>query len=219
MRRFLPSTVFEWIVVVAVIVVGWMFWNGRKDSNDSAKTAVLKERVRVDTLIDRRDSAALEETRRQLNMALANGVKVVEHWNNSAPKPLATGTAHDSVTQLAAQVKSCRDSGDVLVQSVVVIQSKCQAFRDSATTSLRDKDKRYNDLDSLYKLARVEKRLQPYGDLLYEPLKQRPVIGLGLTSKMFWKLDAKAEAQYAIPRSRPDSTDGLRVLVGAHIRF
>jgi len=106
------------------------------DKDTSVDAAVMKERIRGDSLKAIGDSMALAETRRQLDQALANGVKVVDRWRESAPRPITTGTPHDTITQLTQQVRACRNAGDSLVQSVVKIQSTCLAYRDTATKTI-----------------------------------------------------------------------------------
>jgi hypothetical protein len=128
------------------------------DKDQSRDAAVMSERLRLDSIRATNDSIALAETRQQLNLALANGVRVIDRWHEAAPRPIKTGTPHDSITQLAKQVKECRDVGDTLVQSVVKIRSTCLAYRDTATKTIRNLNTRYAHLDSLYNIGKPPKR-------------------------------------------------------------
>jgi hypothetical protein len=233
LRAWLSSNVLTLVVVGIVAFLVLTRVQSCRDSNDSADAAVMAERLRVDSaekallkVQHSQDSANIENMGRRLDLSLANGTKVIEHWNTSAPRPLNAGTAHDSITQLANQVKACRASGDELVKSEVEVKSACAAYKDTAKKALAHDSTRYaqletsySRLDSLLEIVKRGKRVQVYGDVLYEPLKTRPVVGLGMTTRLFWKLDGKVDAQYAIPRAKPDSTDGFRLLAGAHIRF
>lgn len=209
-------------VVVAVLIFGVKTcWNGKKDSADNAQSAVLIAKLRDDSLVSRSKDSALAVTNAQLTAALAHGTQIVDRWQTvKVPVYLPpTSTPHDTIASVAKRLSACYVTGDSLVASVVAIKSKCEAYRDTATATIAANKTAYSHLDSLYQITRKGKRLQSYADILYEPLKQRPIAGLGFTSRLFWKIDGKAEVQYAVPRSKPDSTDGFRLLVGAHLRF
>lgn len=144
--------------VVVLFFAGKWIYNVVHDRNQGEDAAVMKERIRTDSLKLVGDSVALAEKDRQLTLALANGVKVVERWHTSAPPPVVAGTPHDSITQLTKQVKGCREAGDSLVASVVKIQTGCAAYRDTARKTIADLRLANAHLDSLYKIGKPPKR-------------------------------------------------------------
>ncbi len=207
--------------LIAAYLIVTQLWSCRADKSDSAQAAVMAERIRVDSLRAIGDSIALAEKDRQLSLAIANAGKTVDRWQTvKVPVYLpATASAHDTITSLAKRLNACYAAGDSLVGSIIPLKTACESFRDTAKKSIADLKEQSAHKDSLLEIVRRGKRLNGYGDLLYEPLKMRPVVGIGGTTRLFWKLDAKAELQFAIPTAKRDSSDGFRFLAGAHIRF
>ncbi len=194
-------------------------YNGKKDTGNSAREAVLLSELEATKAEIAQKDSALRRSEMRESVAVARSVRVVERWHESAPQPLKPGTAHDSATQLAAQVKACREDGNALASSVLGLKSACEAYRDTAKAEIAAGKKALAQADSLYAIAKQGKRLQAYGDALYEPLRKRPVFAIGATSRMFWKLDGKVDLRYAIPRTKADTTAGFALFVGGHLRF
>lgn len=221
MRRFLPSTVFEWLVIGVVLFIAWTFWNGHRDTKDNNEAAVLKSNLAATNAQLKEQRAQLAAKDSELTLALNRGTQVVDRWHTvKEPVYLPSGsTSHDTIQSIARRLNACYAAGDSLVATILPLKSACQAYRDTAKAVIATQKTAYAELDSLYRIAKRGKRIETYGDLMYEPLKQRPVVALGLTSKVFWKLHGKVEAQYAIPRPVADSSSGFRLTVGAHVRF
>ncbi len=150
------------LVTVAVIAIAAFLIltnvRGCRDKGQSTDAIVMAERIRADSLRAIADSLALAEANRRLELALANGVRVVDRWRESAPRPITTGTTRDTITQLTQQVRSCRAVGDSLVKSVVQIQSSCSVFRDTATRTIADLRTLVARKDSLIRIGKAPKR-------------------------------------------------------------
>jgi hypothetical protein len=190
-----------------------------RDRNDDAKVAIATERVKADTPIVIRDSVALKAMARQLDVANEEITRLLGRIR-SAPRPIPVGTPHDSIAHLEQAVQTCRDESDSLVFSVVKFRSACRSYRDSATKSIADLKLANAHLDTLLQLRNREKRVQFYGDGLYDVLNRRPVFRVGTNVKTFGSIYAKIEGEYAIPSAvKKESGDGFRLVAGAHIRF
>lgn len=168
MKRF---PLVYWVIAGALGLIFVMRVNSCRDNDQSKKGAVMKERMRVQDSVIAATLNSLATAQQQLGMALANGTKIVDRWHESAPRPIPTGTPHDSITHLTQQVRECRDIGDSLVTSVVLLRSTCTAFRDTATKAIASYKLGLAQRDSLLKIGKPPKRwnIGPY-------------IGWGLTS-------------------------------------
>jgi hypothetical protein len=191
-----------------------------RDRNDDAKVAIATEKVKADTPIVIRDSVALKAMARQLDFANDEITRLVGRIRSTQRQPIPVGTPHDSIAHLETAVKECRDESDSLVFSVVKFRSACRSYRDSATKSIADLKLANAHLDTLLQLGRREKRVQFYGDGLYDVFNRRPVFRVGTNVKTLGSIYAKIEGEYAIPSAvKTESGDGFRLIAGAHLRF
>lgn len=207
-------------IIIAVLVIAWFEFQGHRDKGDTVQDALLKQQIQTLTADTARRSAAQAETSRQLDIALANGTKIVDRWHESAPRAIPVGTPHDSVVHLQQQVRECRQVGDSLAASIIPIRSSCTAFRDTAKKIEADLHSIISLQNQRIDILRKGKRVETYGDGLYDFLNQRPVFRVGTKARAFWNVNVMGEAEYSI-RSNKDtlSGDGLRLLGGVHMRF
>jgi hypothetical protein len=208
------------VAIAAFLIVTQV--QGCRDKGDSEFDAVMEERIRLDSLRAVADSIALADANRRLDLALVNSGKTVDRWREvKVPVYLpANATASDTIRSLANRLSSCYEAGDSLAASIVPLRTACTAYRDTATRSIANLREGIARRDSLLERREVVKRVQPYGEGLYDAVNRRPVFRVGTTSKLFWKLHGKAEAEYAIPSAtKAESGDGLRILAGAQLRF
>lgn len=208
-------------IMLAIITGVSLFAVGScKDKGDTAAEAVMRERIRQDSLQRIKDSVSHEETLRQLNIALANGVKVVDRWHESAPRPIPVGTPHDSITHLTQQVRECRQVGDSLVASMVPIKSACAAYRDTTEKIIGRLKTEMAHKDSLAEIKSKGKRVEYFGAGLYDWVGKRPVLRVGTNARAFWNARVTGELEYAIPRAKDTlNYNGLRALTGVNVKF
>ncbi len=154
---FIASHVVPALVLAAIVFFLVTRVQSCGDKKQTEQAAVMKERIRVDTLIDSANTAAL--ARRNEALELANHSLSQSLANIQASrKPIPVGTPHDSVVHLSQALKSCRDDADTLVKSVIQFRSSCQAFRDTATKTIADLRLARSHLDSLLKIGKPPKR-------------------------------------------------------------
>ncbi len=155
--------VYWWPGATATAVVAFLLLFGIRscrDKGQSRDAAVMAERLRADSVIHLNDSIALARTSAQLDTAIARGTQVVDRWQTvKVPVYIPpTATPHDTIASISKRLSACYQAGDSLVQSVVKIQTSCQAFRDTATRTIKDQRAAYAHLDSLYKIGKPVKR-------------------------------------------------------------
>ncbi len=214
---FVKSHVIPLVILAAASL---LIFQSCRDKKDSVEEIQQKERIRVKDSAIAALTTSLVDRDRELGLALANGTKIVDRWHESAPQPIRTGSSRDTITQLAQQVRACRQVGDSLVQSVVEIRTSCTAYRDTASRLIGDLKSGIAHRDTLLSLKTREKRVQSYADGLYDALNRRPVFRVGTTTKLLFGIHGKLEAEYAIPSAvKSESGDGLRILAGGQIRF
>jgi hypothetical protein len=81
------------LTLAVVAIIGFLVLTkvqSCRDSGDNESAIVMKERIRAGNLRAISDSAALAEKDSQLILALAKGVKVIDHWHDSPPAGAAT---------------------------------------------------------------------------------------------------------------------------------
>lgn len=185
-----PTTIFEYAVIAIILLLGGKWaWNIFHDRSQGESVAVMKERIRVDSLKLVGDSIALVAANTALDSASRQGTRTIDRWHEvKVPVYLPpTSSPHDTIQSVAKRLSACYQAGDSLVQSVVKIQTACNAFRDSAKRTISDQKTAYAHLDSLYKIGKKPKR---WGI--------GPFIGYGIHQDSAWAIKRGFSAGIAV---------------------
>jgi hypothetical protein len=129
---------------------------GPRRTQEIGRLTGLLQAAGQDLAESQRETAAANAA---LDSALSRSDSVITRWRTKVvhDTTVILRTAHDTITQLARELRATKAAGDSVVRACSQLADSCRDFRAKATAEISSWERRYALLDSLHRAPRPQK--------------------------------------------------------------